>query len=364
MNNPNKHKVFKKIKKNYIMLAAMVYIFLWIIIGSLAHVLAFDPTPDANIQYTVLASKPPGTSIQFVKTKKDGKQEFFLNKILFGYFPIYEYTPITSYTIQEDALIVQAYRGENLPTNEMVINKSKWYVEDAESNIKNHTFLLGTDHLGRDIMSRILLGSRVSLLVGFFAVIISLSIGIFIGGIAGYYGGWIDQIVLWKMSVFWSIPTLLLAMALFVALKPYVDQQLGLVFLAIGLTMWVSLSRVVRGQVKQFKQIDFVEAAQTMSYNDFRIIFKHILPNLLGPLLVIMASNFANAILIESGLSFLGLGIQAPSPSWGGLLSEFKDYIGTNLSYLALFPGLLILFLVLSFNLVGNGLRDALDIKN
>ena len=135
-------------------------------------------------------------------------------------------------------------------------------------------------------------------------------------------------------------------------------------FIAIGVTMWVGLARIVRGQMMAFREIQFVEAAGSMGFSDFRVIFRHILPNLLGPIVVVMAANFANAILVESGLSFLGLGVQAPSPSWGSMLSEFKDFIGTNLSYLAIIPGFLIMVLVLSFNLVGNGIRDALDIKN
>lgn len=166
------------------------------------------------------------------------------------------------------------------------------------------------------------------------------------------------------MSVFWSLPTVLLAMALFIGLKKYFDNNIWLIFIAIGITMWVNMARMVRGQMKAFKEIQFVEAAGSLGFSDFRIIFKHILPNLLGPIVVVMASGFASAILIESGLSFLGLGVQAPAPSWGSMLAEFKDFIGTKLSYLALLPGFLIMLLVLSFNLVANGLRDALDIKN
>ncbi len=136
-----------------------------------------------------------------------------------------------------------------------------------------------------------------------------------------------------------------------------------MIFIAVGLTMWVDTARIVRGQFIALRELEFVSAARSLGFSDARIIFKHILPNILGPIIVVACANFANAILVESGLSYIGLGIQPPAPSWGSMLNEYKDFIDTNKAYLALFPGLAIMMLVLAFNLLGNGLRDALDVK-
>jgi len=289
----------------------------------------------------------------------------FIERLLSGYERAYVLVPIVHYEVlDEEHIAIEEFRGEDLPSLNYTFAKSNLAETNLENNFIQKSFWLGTDQLGRDILSRLLVGSRVSLLVGFFAVLISSFIGIIAGGFAGFYRGWVDKVILWKMSVFWSIPTILLAMALYVSLKQYFSSNIWLVFIAIGVTMWVSMARIVRGQMMVYREIQFVEAAESLGFSDLRVIFRHILPNLLGPIVVIMASNFANAILVESGLSFLGLGVQAPAPSWGGMLSEFKDFIGTNLSYLAIIPGFLIMLLVLSFNLVGNGVRDALDIKN
>lgn len=364
-NSPNK-KAVKKFKQNYFATTSLLTISLLCILSFLAYVIAPDHTPGANEQFTVLASKPPGYSMQMMKLSKDDYvKSNFVEKLLHGYERPYTLIPITSY--DDDPIKwakVQEFRGDGMPSVASQISINRLYENRFEDNFVRKTFYLGTDQLGRDILSRLLVGSRVSLMVGFFAVLISSFIGILTGGVAGFYRGWVDKVILWKMSVFWSIPTILLAMALYVSLKQYFDSNIWLVFIAIGVTMWVSMARIVRGQMMAFREIQFVEAAGSLGYSDFRVIFRHILPNLLGPIVVIMASNFANAILLESGLSFLGLGIQAPAPSWGGMLSEFKDFIGTNLSYLALIPGFLIMILVLCFNLVGNGVRDALDIKN
>lgn len=331
-----------------------------------SYFIAPDHTPDANEQFTILSSKPPGYSITMMKVKKEGfEKRNFIDKLLNGYERSYNLVPVTKFEeFQIKWVNVEEFRGDDMPVLSYQVSTHLLPEPSFEDNFVQKTFWLGTDQLGRDILSRLLVGSRVSLLVGFFAVLISSFIGIVAGGFAGFYRGWVDKVILWKMSVFWSIPTILLAMALYVSLKQYFSSNIWLVFIAIGVTMWVSMARIVRGQMMVYREIQFVEAAGSLGYSDFRVIFRHILPNLLGPIVVVMASNFANAILVESGLSFLGLGVQAPAPSWGGMLSEFKDFIGTNLSYLAIIPGFLIMLLVLSFNLVGNGVRDALDIKN
>ena len=357
--SPNQ-KAFNKFKRNGFAVTALVLILVLISTSFFAYWIAPDHTPDANEQFQKLAQKPPGFKVDMLKLRKkgDGESSSFIQGLFSGYERRYILLPINGMKIIDGNIKITEYEGASYAVS------SDLLYGDLEEALIQKSFLLGTDQLGRDIFSRLLVGSRVSLMVGFFAVIISSFIGILLGGIAGFYRGWIDKVILWKMSVFWSIPTILLAMALFVGLKQYFESNIWLVFIAIGVTMWVGLARIVRGQMMAFREIQFVEAAGSMGFSDFRVIFRHILPNLLGPIVVVMAANFANAILVESGLSFLGLGVQAPSPSWGSMLSEFKDFIGTNLSYLAIIPGFLIMVLVLSFNLVGNGIRDALDIKN
>jgi peptide/nickel transport system permease protein len=364
-NSPNR-KAIRKFKQNYFASTSLVLILVLCLLSFFAYFIAPDHTPDANEQFTILSSKAPAYSIKMMKLKKEEYVKVnFIERLLSGYERAYVLVPIVHYEVlDEEHIAIEEFRGEDLPSLNYTFAKSNLAETNLENNFIQKSFWLGTDQLGRDILSRLLVGSRVSLLVGFFAVLISSFIGIIAGGFAGFYRGWVDKVILWKMSVFWSIPTILLAMALYVSLKQYFSSNIWLVFIAIGVTMWVSMARIVRGQMMVYREIQFVEAAESLGFSDLRVIFRHILPNLLGPIVVIMASNFANAILVESGLSFLGLGVQAPAPSWGGMLSEFKDFIGTNLSYLAIIPGFLIMLLVLSFNLVGNGVRDALDIKN
>ena len=196
--------------------------------------------------------------------------------------------------------------------------------------------------------------------VGLIAVLISLSLGIVLGALAGYFKGWVDEVVMWLVNVTWSIPTLLLVFAITMAMGKGFWQ----IFIAVGLTMWVSVARLVRGQVMAVKELEFVQAAKALGFTNFRIIVKHILPNILGPILVIAASNFATAIIVEAGLSFLGIGIQPPQPSWGLMIKENYNFIITHNPMLALMPGFAIMLLVLAFNLLGNGLRDAVDVKN
>lgn len=204
-----------------------------------------------------------------------------------------------------------------------------------------------------------LVGIRISLSIGFVAVFISLVIGISLGAIAGYYGGKVDQAIMWLINVTWSIPTLLLVIAITLALGKGFWQ----VFIAVGLTMWVEVARVVRGQVMGVKKLAYVTAAKALGFSNFRIIQKHIIPNIIAPVIVISAANFAAAILVESGLSFLGIGAQPPTPSWGGMIKDHYSYIILGKPYLAIIPGLAIMSLVMAFMLMGNALRDALDVR-
>jgi len=229
----------------------------------------------------------------------------------------------------------------------------------APFEVEQITFILGTDKYGRDILSRLLIGVRVSLAVGLVTVILSIVIGVFLGSVAGYFGGKTDDVIAWLINVIWSIPTLLLVFAITLMLGKGFWQ----VFIAIGLTTWVNVARIIRGQVMSIKEMEYIEAARALGLSSARIIVRHILPNVMGPVIVVAASNFASAIVIEAGLSFLGIGVQPPQPSWGLMIKENYNLIITNNSMPALAPGFAIMLLVLAFNLLGNGLRDALQVR-
>ncbi len=268
---------------------------------------------------------------------------------------------ITCVAIAGPALVPDRSPNANEMNLKLAAQKPGFKAElESDHGVVSRTFLLGTDRFGRDLLSRMVLGARISLAVGFISVFISLLVGVTLGALAGFYGGRVDSAIMWLINVVWSIPTLLLVIAITLALGKGFWQ----VFVAVGLTMWVEVARVVRGQALSLKEKEFVEATEALGFRSLRALFSHVLPNIWSPVIVISAANFASAILIESGLSFLGIGAQPPIPTWGGMIKDHYSYIIVDKAYLAVIPGGAILLLVLSFMLVGNALRDALDVKS
>ncbi len=393
--SPNK-RAWQRFRRNRLGIFGLVLIGFAIVLAVLGYAITPDSTPNANDQINEIRDAQLGFKIQVLKVRKNRTFETvnFFHKMLFGAENNYQMIPITAFEIGSDSIKTLIYQGEGevgkpaqyaladvvypisatQNTIKTTDNRQTFFdVNNQEQtadlkelqhivqtqHIVNKRFWLGTDHYGRDMLSRLMIGVRVSLLVGLIAVLISLTIGLLLGSAAGYYGRRTDDFIMMIVNTVWSIPTLLLVFALIIAL----GRGFWQIFLAVGLTMWVDVARIVRGQVMSVKAIQFVEAGRSFGFSDFRIVFRHILPNILGPVMVIAAANFATAILIEAGLSYLGFGIQPPQPSWGNMLKDGYGYFISSNIYPALFPGLAIMLMVLAFNLVGNAFRDALDVK-
>ena len=374
-----KPSVLNRLFRHRLSMGGLLFIFAVTTTALLGYLIVPDSSPYANYQFPELALREPGLKVDVLAVPRspEPKPVGFFHKMVLGQPPRFTFIPYQDLFIRDDSVMVvrssegkgdtiavhlKVFTGQFHSSPTEVANEAQeegfrdWVLD---RHTKTKYFPLGTDRFGRCFLSRLVIGARVSLAVGLIAVIISLTIGLFLGAIAGYFGGKTDDVIMLLINAVWSIPTILLVFAIVLSLGRHAWN----VYLAVGLTMWVDVARMVRGQVIDLKTKAFVEAARSMGFAKHRILIHHILPNTVGPLLVITAANFAMAILIEAGLSYLGFGIQPPQPSWGNLLNEHYGFALSGHVHLALIPAFCIMLLVLAFNVVGNGLRDAMDVK-
>lgn len=364
--------VIRELTSNKLALFGIVILALAVFVSVAGAYLRPDDSLHANEQHIAIARKSPGFEAQFLRVKKKGGQvDREIGQGLFFGGIEHGHRLVLFDSLGQDQNEVQVFwkgdRLESIPYEAILdtaFDPNELNFEEFEGELSEYVsdrkFFLGTDSLGRDLLSRLMAGTIISLSVGLISVLISLMIGVLFGALAGYYRGWVDSVIMWMINVIWSIPTLLMVIAITLVMgKGFVQ-----VFVAVGLTMWVEVARIVRGQFISLRTLPYIESGRSMGYSSLRLIFKHMLPNAMGPVIVISAANFASAILIEAGLSFLGIGTQIPMPSWGTMIKEHYAYITTDMAYLAILPGVCITLLVLALMMIGNGLRDALDVRS
>ncbi len=356
---------WRRLRRNLAALLGGVVIGMAGLVAILGYLILPDASPNANAALVSLQKQLPGFTVHVVAVHRTDvpRPTNWLMGLLFGrelatrLVPVARLVPLGADSVFLEAptvLGLPAGAGEKMQREDLV------RVDDMGAPVLTRkTYYLGTDRAGRDVLSRLLLGTRVSLGIGLVAALLSLVLGATVGALGGYFGGWPDRAARFLMTVIWSVPGIMLVVAISLAVG---SKGAWVTFVAVGLTMWVDVARVVRGQVLSLREKPFIEAQRVLGLSTARIVARHLLPNMLGPLIVVTTANFASAILLEAGLSFLGLGVQPPAPSWGLMVSEGFQLLGTQAGFwLTLLPSLAISLLVLAFNLLGNGLRDAFD---
>ena len=398
--SPN-YYVRQRLLRNKPAVAGLIIIIFATSVALSGYLIMPDSTPDANDGAVQIQKQPPGFTVTLLKLRKNREIEDhnLLEKAIWGQESKYTIVPVSDYEIADFSVVANQFgstgEAEVYPLvnavkplyigrtdklgggedNVKIESDTVFFVDIQgtvqkasrtelletfeEKNIEERTYWLGTDRSGRDMVSRLIFGTRISLAIGFISVVISMVLGITLGALAGFFSGNVDKVIMWLMSVVWSIPGIMLVIAISLVLQ---SRGVWVAFVAVGLTMWVDVARVVRGQIMGIRQKLYIEAARAFGIKSFQIIKRHIMPNILGPLIVIATGNFAAAIILEAGLSFFGMSVQPPTPSWGIMIYEGFNSIGTSGSWhLILLPGIAISALVLAFNLLGNGLRDAYD---
>jgi peptide/nickel transport system permease protein len=367
LNAHQNHSWTTRFLRNKLAVAGLGLVLLCAGIGLLGANIRPDTTRHANLMCLPIARQHPGFScwLFFPEAAPTGGT-WWLNLAFGGEDGVGRAEAVSRFEANADSLVLfsrlgrsgeqrLAYAWSTWPETQTAEGRARW----MQRHLVKRTFWLGTDRFGRDLLSRLMAGTLVSLSVGSVAVFLSLLIGVVLGALAGYFRGWLDSVISWLFQVVWAIPTLLLVISITLLLGKGFWQ----VFVAVGCSMWVEVARLVRGQYLSFREQEFVQAARVLGFGHVRIMFRHILPNAMGPVVVMASANFANAILLEAGLSFLGIGAQAPMPTWGGMIKDHYGYITLDAAFLAVLPGAAIMLLVLAFLFVGNGLRDALDTR-
>jgi len=341
----------------FVLFCAVFYLFVIVIAALTASLWLPDKTPDANLQHNELPRLKPGTSVDFFAELGSLESQHVVGIPLADTLPNYGFVADSFwYAPRLGSIVTLAYTesGTNAVQKKPKVELRETYLQQS---IHTQTFWLGTDPLGRDVFSRLILGARVSLGVGILGAVLSLVIGLLVGLMAGYLGGGIDQFLTAIMSLIWSLPAVLLTVALSFAFgKGFLPMTL-----AIALALWVDLARVVRGQVQSLKQREFVLGAKVLGASTNRILLLHITPHLGRILLILSCANFSTAILLEAGLSFLGMGISAPTPSWGGMIFEgYSHLMVPGSRWIALGPGLMLILQLISVNFIVVGLKKSL----
>ena len=359
------HLAGRRLRRNVAALLGGVVIGGAGLVAVLGYLILPDASPDANAAVVALQKQLPGFTVPVVAVRRTEvpPPTSWWAGLLFGRAPATRLVPTARLVpLGADSVFLEAPTALGLPAGagEAIRRTELVSANDTRAvPLTRKTYYLGTDRAGRDVLSRLLLGTRVSLGIGLVAALLSLVLGATVGAVGGYFGGWPDRAARFLMTVIWSVPGIMLVVAISLAVG---SKGAWVTFVAVGLTMWVDVARVVRGQVLSLREKPFIEAQRVLGLGTARIVAYHLLPNMLGPLIVVTTANFASAILLEAGLSFLGLGVQPPAPSWGLMVSEGFQLLGTQAGFwLTLLPSLAISLLVLAFNLLGNGLRDAFD---